>query len=263
MHCKPNLTREGEADLFKGWGWKWRGKYAPEAWCVTRRLSGAKAAAVKYVCGDAQKIHPPVDQNPDSLVIIPFLPSRWSSSLRALLFFPPRKCQPLRLSAPKQIAASEPPKLTAWAARTDIRFYYNMPPNARTHIGLRCSRRINYAQTGTKGEESRRGIDGIVSVAFASRENSCLSGLPWFGHLMQGGWGVAVWSVANSTRTRKRTRFHLLPVCLSTNSSSLPTQAQWRNVMKRSKRFFAAGPVCSGSVPIEGFKNVDSRVNYC
>lgn len=59
--------------------------------------SGAKAA-VKYVCGDTQ-IHPHVDQNPDSLdiIIIIFLPSGWSSSLRALV--PPPTPQPHEMPA--------------------------------------------------------------------------------------------------------------------------------------------------------------------
>lgn len=116
MHCKLNLTREGESRIFCK-------RVRVGASCVCAKhvfmcdsqafnSSGAKAA-VKYVCGDAQ-IHPHLDQNPDSLdIIIIFLPSHWSSSLGALLPPPHRKCQPLRLSAPKQIAAQEPSKLTA------------------------------------------------------------------------------------------------------------------------------------------------------
>lgn len=127
----------------------------PEASCVTHRLSGAKAAAVKYVCGDAQKKYTHTSTKTPTAWISSFFSPAAGRAASARYFLPPRKCQPLRLSAPKQIAAQEPPQLTARAARTDLRFDYNMPQNARTHIGLRCPRRINCTPTGANGDETR------------------------------------------------------------------------------------------------------------
>lgn len=72
---------------------------------------------------------------------------------------------------------------------------------------------------GTKREESRSGIDGIASVAFASRENSCLSGLPWFGYLMQGGGGGVE---CGEQRSDTQTHAFSSTTCLSFNKQLFP-----------------------------------------
>lgn len=63
-------------------------------------------------------------------------------------------------------------------------------------------------RTSSAAEESM----ASCLLVFASRESSCLSQLPWVGCLMQR--GEAVCGVVHSARTRKRTRFHFLPVRL-------------------------------------------------
>lgn len=71
------------------------------------------------------------------------------------------------------------------------------------------ARRRNWgAKTSSAAEESM----ASCLLVFASRESSCLSQLPWLGCLMQR--GEAVCGVVHSARTRKRTRFHFLPVRL-------------------------------------------------
>lgn len=116
MPCKMNLTREGErrtcAKESGGWGAR---VDVPNAFfmCdaqlsihpVQKQLSNMFAVTHKYAHTSSR--------NPDKArldIITIFFPSRWSSSLHAFPPFlpssssPPRKCQPLRLSAPKQIA---------------------------------------------------------------------------------------------------------------------------------------------------------------
>lgn len=244
----------------------------PEASCVTRRLSGAKAAAVQYVCGDAQKNTPTRRPKPRQPGYHPSSPQPPVEQPPCVTFFSPPTPQEMPATASvctktNRCSGASETDCVSCAHRHQI-LLQHATECAHTHrssVSTTNQLHAKGAQMGSRGEESRRGIDGIVSVAFASRANSCLSGLPWFGYLMQGGAGVGGGGVecGEHARTRRRTRFHLLPVCLSTNSSSLPTQAQWRTVMRPSTRFFAAGPACSGSVPIEGFKNVDSRVNDC
>lgn len=70
---------------------------------------------------------------------------------------------------------------------------------------------------GTKREESRRGIDGIVSVAFASRENSCLSGLPWFG-----GMGGGCQCECGEPRSDTQTHAFSSTTCLPFNKQLFP-----------------------------------------
>lgn len=68
----------------------------------------------------------------------------------------------------------------------------------------------------TKRVESRRGIDGIVS---ASRENSCLFGLPRFGYLRgEGGGGVQ----RGEQRSDTQTHAFSSTTCLSCNKQLFP-----------------------------------------
>lgn len=184
--------------------------------------SGAKAA-VKYVCGDTQ-IHPHVDQNPDSLdIIIISLPSRWSSSLRALL--PPPQEMPATASVCTKTNRCSGARTHNTTTRHRIRA-------DTSGFGVHdASITRQKAQSGTKDVERCRGIDGIASVGFASRESSCLAGLPWLGCPVQRGGGC-VWYVCGSQRSDTQT--FSFPTCPSVNQqlSSLPTQAQWRTVMK-------------------------------